>query len=302
MTSRGKASRRGPRVENPRHSSDDPNLMFPLLDTLVAVYEMGQFTVAADKLHVSQSTVSARMRSLEEIVGAPLFERHAKSDVTPTAAGRILYDTALDIGERWRRGHSHAIHASAKRERFSIACSHTTSQVLLPEIMGIAESELGAVDLTVGTANSEDILDKVAMNHVQLGVVEKAVTSAAASRTPIRRDSLVLAGDPHGVWLLREQGSGVRYYTNLFLASSHTVPQRQILMSSNSAIISCLAAGFGQSIISSRLVPDGVPVRDLGPDFVRRFYALTPASGLSPMQSALCDEIIAGLSDPSDRE
>ena len=34
--------------------------MFPLLDTLVAVYEIGQFTLAADELKVSQSTVSSR--------------------------------------------------------------------------------------------------------------------------------------------------------------------------------------------------------------------------------------------------
>ena len=35
--------------------------MFPLLETLVAVYEVGQFTLAADELKVSQSTVSSRI-------------------------------------------------------------------------------------------------------------------------------------------------------------------------------------------------------------------------------------------------
>ena len=38
--------------------------MFPLLDTLVAVYEIGQFTLAADELKVSQSTVSSRIAQL----------------------------------------------------------------------------------------------------------------------------------------------------------------------------------------------------------------------------------------------
>ena len=47
--------------------------MFPLLDTLVAVYEIGQFTLAADELKVSQSTVSSRIAQLERMVGAPLF-------------------------------------------------------------------------------------------------------------------------------------------------------------------------------------------------------------------------------------
>ena len=43
--------------------------MFPLLDTLVAVYEIGQFTLAADELKVSQSTVSSRIAQLERMVG-----------------------------------------------------------------------------------------------------------------------------------------------------------------------------------------------------------------------------------------
>ena len=45
--------------------------MFPLLETLVAVYEVGQFTLAADELKVSQSTVSSRIAQLEQMVGAP---------------------------------------------------------------------------------------------------------------------------------------------------------------------------------------------------------------------------------------
>lgn len=43
--------------------------MFPLLETLVAVYEVGQFTLAADELKVSQSTVSSRIAQLEQMVG-----------------------------------------------------------------------------------------------------------------------------------------------------------------------------------------------------------------------------------------
>lgn len=62
--------------------------MFPLLETLVAVYEVGQFTLAADELKVSQSTVSSRIAQLEQMVGAPLFVRNAKSDVTPAHTGR----------------------------------------------------------------------------------------------------------------------------------------------------------------------------------------------------------------------
>ena len=58
--------------------------MFPLLETLVAVYECRQFTLAAYELKVSQSTVSARIAQLERTAGARLFVRNARSEVTPT--------------------------------------------------------------------------------------------------------------------------------------------------------------------------------------------------------------------------
>ena len=48
-------------------------------------------------------------------------------------------------------------------------------------------------------------------------------------------------------------------------------------VSSNAAIVAALSAGFGQSLISEAAVPAGVPVqRELGDEFVRRFYALVP--------------------------
>ena len=42
-------------------------------------------------------------------------------------------------------------------------------------------------------------------------------------------------------------------------------------------------------------MPAGVPTRDPGEEFVRRFYALTPRSGLTHDQRALADAIIVVL-------
>ena len=54
--------------------------------------------------------------------------------------------------------------------------------------------------------------------------------------------------------------------------------------------------GFGQSLISEAAVPAGVPVqRELGDEFVRRFYALVPRSGLTHDQRELAETIIAAL-------
>lgn len=110
--------------------------MFPLLETLVAVYEVGQFTLAADELKVSQSTVSSRIAQLEQMVGAPLFVRNAKSDVTPTQAGRMLYQTAIGIDGLWRDTREQIARVQEDREPLAVSFSHTTAAILLPKAAG----------------------------------------------------------------------------------------------------------------------------------------------------------------------
>jgi DNA-binding transcriptional LysR family regulator len=56
------------------------------LEYLVAVVDEGGFTRAAQRVHISQSGVSAQIRQLERELGQPLLDRSARI-VRPTAAG-----------------------------------------------------------------------------------------------------------------------------------------------------------------------------------------------------------------------
>lgn len=271
--------------------------MFALLETLIAVYETGQFTIAADELKVSQSTVSSRIASLEAMVGAPLFVRHAKSDVTPTEAGTLLYRAATQIGGVWRDAREEIARTRANREPFSMLVSHTAAAVLIPAALRATLGELGRFEIAVAASNSDGILERVGLKEAHLGVVEKPIISESVERVTLCEDELVLAGDPSGVWLVREHGSGVRYYTELYFKTEGIVPTHAIEVASNASIVAALAAGVGCSIVSRAACPGGVPVHDLGPEFVRRFYALIPRSGLTRDQRALADGIITALRD-----
>lgn len=273
--------------------------MFPLLETLIAVYETGQFTLAADELKVSQSTVSSRIAQLEQQVGSPLFERHAKSDVTPTQAGRLLYRTAIEICASWGQTRTEIKRASANREPFAILCSHTAAGVLLPTVLKAAADRLGDFEVRAKAMNSDAILEQVGLKHAQIGIVEKPIINDSVDRATLCEDRLVLVGDPHAVWLVREPGSGVRYYTDLYFKSVGVAPSNAIEVSSNAAICAALAAGFGQSVISAAAVPHGVPVRELGPEFSRRFYALMPRSGYTRAQREFADRVVDALRDVS---
>ena len=100
----------------------------------------------------------------------------------------------------------------------------------------------------------------------------------------------------HTAHFLLNRHTGVRYYTDLYFKTAQVVPARTMEVSSNAAIVAALSAGFGQSLISEAAVPAGVPVqRELGDEFVRRFYALVPRSGLTHDQRELAETIIAAL-------
>lgn len=146
--------------------------MFPLLETLVAVYEVGQFTLAADELKVSQSTVSSRIAQLEQMVGAPLFVRNAKSDVTPTQAGRMLYQTAIGIDGLWRDTREQIARVQEAREPLAVSFSHTTAAILLPKALPVMARDMDGFDFAVHVMNSDAILEQASMKAVQLGVVE----------------------------------------------------------------------------------------------------------------------------------
>ncbi len=73
-----------------------------LARTFLAVVETGSFVGAADRVHVTQSTVSMRIRSLEEQLGKPLFER-GKTGASLTPAGVQFQRHALALVRVWQQ-------------------------------------------------------------------------------------------------------------------------------------------------------------------------------------------------------
>ncbi len=66
------------------------------LQAFLAVAETGSFSLAADRLYLTQPAVSKRIASLEEDLGSKLFERLSKQ-VLLTEAGRALLPRARQI-------------------------------------------------------------------------------------------------------------------------------------------------------------------------------------------------------------
>ena len=66
------------------------------LEYFVAIVEEGQVTAAARRLHISQPPLSYELAQLERELGCKLVHRGPRG-VTPTDAGRLLYERAAHI-------------------------------------------------------------------------------------------------------------------------------------------------------------------------------------------------------------
>lgn len=66
------------------------------LRSFLAISETGSFGGAAEKVNKTQSTVSAQMKRLEDIVGVPLFEKEGRRNVL-TAEGLKLLEYAASM-------------------------------------------------------------------------------------------------------------------------------------------------------------------------------------------------------------
>ncbi|MBS1270373.1 MAG: Hca operon transcriptional activator HcaR [Gammaproteobacteria bacterium] len=75
-------------------------MKFEHVATFLEIASCGNFNRAAENLHVTQSTASARIKALEEQFGRPLFTR-SHAGVELTAAGHYFYRYASGIQRLW---------------------------------------------------------------------------------------------------------------------------------------------------------------------------------------------------------
>ena len=85
------------------------------LRAFVAVAEAGQFTLAADRLCVTQSALSMLVKELERVLGVRLFDRHTRS-VRLTSSGEAF----LERGRRVLQELDEALQATRDLTTFSL--------------------------------------------------------------------------------------------------------------------------------------------------------------------------------------
>lgn len=169
-------------------------------EAFVAIAEEASFSLAAERLGLSQSAVSKRLSSLEHSLDARLFDRLGRS-VHLTEAGAVLLPHARRVLADLAAGRrAIADLAGAVRGRLHVATSHHIGLHRLPPVLRHFTAAYPDVDLDLRFLESEDACAAVAAGDIELAVVTLPQEPSAQLVTePLWRDPLVFvvgAGHP----------------------------------------------------------------------------------------------------------
>ncbi|WP_409562766.1 LysR family transcriptional regulator [Hyphomicrobium sp. B1] len=141
-----------------------------LARTFLVVAETGSFVDTARKLNITQSTVSARIKGLEDLLGRPLFTR-SKSGAELTGAGELFQKHALAMVRVWQQAQLQVSLADQHPEHISVGAPLSLwSGFLLKwaaglrvQIPGIAVSATAGASPVLGQRLIEGTLDLAIM-------------------------------------------------------------------------------------------------------------------------------------------
>lgn len=161
------------------------------LKAFLLVAETGSFSLAAQKLHLTQPAVSKRVAQLEEQLAIELFDRIGRN-VSVTEAGQALLPHALAVQQELQAAEQSIrdLEGGVAGD-LRLATSHHIGLHRLPPLLSYFSTAFPDVKIDIDFMDSEQAYELVMQGSVELAVVTLAPTSEASIITlPVWQDPL----------------------------------------------------------------------------------------------------------------
>jgi DNA-binding transcriptional LysR family regulator len=141
------------------------------IHAFLAIAELESFSLAAERLHITQPAVSKRIRQLENSIDVQLFDRIGKRSIL-TPNGKAFKPHAERILEELKSFRSGLSRQQATPSgSLSFATSHHIGLHRLPQTLRAFKIRYPQVDLDLQFMDSEDACAAVANNELELAIV-----------------------------------------------------------------------------------------------------------------------------------
>jgi LysR family transcriptional regulator, flagellar master operon regulator len=134
------------------------------------VAETGSFIDASMKMNVTQSTVSARIKSLEQMLGRPLFSR-SKSGAILTTAGEHFQKHALALIRVWQHAQLEVGLSVQHRDHLSVGAPSSLWDGLLLSWVAWMRSNIPDIAVSASAGTAVDITQRLVEGTLDLAVL-----------------------------------------------------------------------------------------------------------------------------------
>lgn len=206
-----------------------------LLKTFLEVQRVRHFGKAAERLFITQSAVSARIRLLEDTLGVELFTRK-RNDIQLTPAGRRLKKHAEAIVSQWERARQETGLGDEYRDVLAIGGLQDLWSTALTKWIVELQSELQDIALQCESGHADQLIHRLLDGSLdiacvydppqtsefevrELGVMELVLVSTDAGQSPEQamREGYILVD-----WGTAFAISHVRHFPDIPAPAIHT--------------------------------------------------------------------------------
>jgi LysR family hydrogen peroxide-inducible transcriptional activator len=163
------------------------------LQYLVALAETGHFGEAAERCHVSQPTLSAQIKKLEEYLGVQLFERQPRK-VTLTDVGRRVLERARRVTQE-----AEDIRELARASRdpltgkLKVGLIPTIAPYLLPRVAARLRKQLPDLQLMLYEHQTGPLLEKLRAGELDLAILALPAETQGLETRSLFAESFLVA-------------------------------------------------------------------------------------------------------------
>jgi LysR family transcriptional regulator, transcriptional activator of the cysJI operon len=165
---------------------------FEQIRAFVNVAHLKSFSEAAEKMYISQPSVSIRVKALEDELGVVLLDRSKAREPSLTEAGIIFLDYAqalLNLRDECRE------RLSGVREKAEgliyIGASTVPGTYLLPGLLSAFKAESSAIDFSIDILDTSAVLEGILDYSYQVGFVGLVQKDERLIYMPLVKDELV---------------------------------------------------------------------------------------------------------------
>jgi LysR family cyn operon transcriptional activator len=164
----------------------------------VALADCLSFTRAAERTHVTQSTLSHQIRQLEEEIGQPLFERIGRRVVT-TEAGELFFGFASRALREVDQGIAMLKPGGGNLTgQVRIGATHTFNIGLIPECVALFLARHPTVQVRVEELAADQIAAGLHAGDLDIGIAYRPTGPTDLWFEPLYNEEMVLVvGDHH---------------------------------------------------------------------------------------------------------